>query len=759
MIRLGLLILMLMCSALLRSQELHHFSYDAIGLDRLLAKAERKFDVRYSYADSLVDSKKITLLPARYTLERLHAIIIEQAQLQIVKISDRYYSVCAVDDQPAVIENLEEIVVSGFLSKGISKSSQKIIISPEKVAELPGVTDADILLSLQQLPGVKSPNETATGLHVRGGTPDQNLILWDGIRMYHPGHLFGMISGFNPNIKQTVDFYNKAANPKFGERISSVIDIQTTDEISDAVKVDAGVNAIDADVYFRAPLLKKKLGFQFAARKSITEWIRTPTFNALADKVFQNTAFKDFNDNQFGFHDVSAKLNFASAKRNNFSVTGIAIDNHLDFNSLDDDALPKSPLMDIRNYGSSVEWVRSYNPKLSHSLLVHYSLYTFDYARTLYEPNTFESFTKRNRIVDSGAEVNFKYAPDIDLNIDFGYQFSGNDISHSFKSRTPDLEIELDQKHLYSITHAGFLTVKYILDKWNFNGGLRYNYYSKLDEQTFEPRLFVERKLGDFSWQATYERKSQIARQVRESVANDLSLENYVWILSDNAEYPLQTADQYSTGIIYKTKPFLIDVDFYYKKLNGITSMSFGFLHNFDSAVQNGEGYTKGIDLLLQRSAATWRIWATYSYQDSQNRYERLNDNRYFPISSDLRHAFSLSYYKKWGDFSISTGWFLHTGRPYSELNAENEIAEFNRKRLPTYHRLNISGAYQFQKSDTWNGRIGFAIYNVYDNQTVISKEYERQYGTIGDFVNSGYKVRNYRSLGITPNLFFRISF
>ena len=737
------------------------FEYAATKLHKVIADIEHKFDVKYSYVDSIVAPKTINLPKRNYTLTELNTAIALQTSLTIVRIDKRYFSIYKEIEAQLKEEHLQEILVEGFLSKGINKVGEKIIIAPQKVT-LPGVTDADVLLSLQQLPGVKSPNETATGLHIRGGTPDQNLILWDGIRMYHPGHLFGMISGFNPNVVQTVNYYNKATDPKFGERISSVIDIQTNNEISNKIKVNAGINALNADAYLQIPILKSKLGLQLSGRKSFTEWVQSPTFTSLAEKVFQNTDFKSFNDkNKFQFQDYSAKLNYKLSNAADFSFTSILIDNSLDFKTKSQDAEIVTQKMNVLNQGYSFCWNQKYGSKFSQKLLLYYSSYIFDYEKNKQSAaQKFEQFNKLNRITDSGFELNFNYESSSKLHFEMGYQLLGNDISHSFTSKNQDIEIELDQKHLYNATHVGFAYVKYVMDKWHFNLGTRYNYFSKLKANTFEPRFFVQRDMTDkLIWQISYERKSQIVSQVRESVANDLSLENYVWILSNNAEYPIQKANQYTTGLIYKTKSWLIDVDAYYKTIDGITSLTFGFLNQFDSSIYMGNGFTKGLDVLVQKSAPTWRTWFTYTYQDSQNKFDGLNNNQYFPINTDIKHSVTVSYYKKWKNYALTLGWFWHTGKPYSLLNNSNEISDFNTSRLPAYHRLDISGSYQFHYQKKGSGKVGFSIFNAYNQHTLLSKEYERQFTSIGDVINSNYKMQNYYSLGFTPNVFIRISF
>ncbi|WP_309641513.1 TonB-dependent receptor plug domain-containing protein [Flavobacterium sp.] len=740
----------------------HYFDFTSTKLSQALSTIETQFDVKYSYVDSIVAPKVISVVHKKYTLTEINAEIESQTSLKITPIDARYYSVSQSDEEPIGEEQLQEILVEGFLSKGINKSNQKVILSPQKIEALPGVTDADVLLSLQQLPGVKSPNETASGLYVRGGTSDQNLILWDGIRMYHPGHLFGMISGFNPNVSQTVHYQNKGTHPKFGERISSVIEIQSTDKIEDTLKVDAGINALNADVYIKAPLLKKTLGLQLSGRKSFTEWLQTATFNSLAEKVFQNTNFKNFDDrNKFQFEDYSAKLNYKPNEKTDLSFTSIWIDNNLNFTTeTETDGIHNQKMM-IENQGFSLNWNQQYGSKWNQKTLLYYSAYTFDYKKNKNKTaDTFELFQKLNRVTDSGVESSFDYKVNSKLNVELGYQLSGNAVSHSFTSESQDLSIILDQKQLYSITHSGYSFLKYKLETWNFQAGARYNYFSSLKSNSFEPRLFIQKNITNaLIFQTSYERKSQIMSQVRESVVNDLSLENYLWILSDNENYPIQKANQYTLGLIYKTQSWVFDVDAYYKMTKGITSLTFGFLNQFDSTMHQGKGFTKGLDVLIQKNAPTWRTWMTYTFQDSQNRFEDLNDNHYFAINADIKHAFNISFYKKWNHYSLSTGWFWHTGKPYSLLDATNQVESFNTERLPAYHRLDISGMYHFHEQKAWSGKVGFSIYNAYNQRSLISKEYERQYATIGSTIRATYKVQDYYSLGITPNVFVRVAF
>jgi hypothetical protein len=745
-----------------QNSEKFSFAYNQTKIQKVLSDVELKFNIKYSYADSIASGKTLTVPKALYSLEEIHNKITEQTQLRIIKIDNRFYSVVSEEEAPIKNYVLDDVLVEGFLANGITKTSQKVILHPKKVETLPGVTDADILLTLQQLPGVKSPNETASGLHIRGSTPDQNLLLWDGIRLYHPGHLFGMISAINPNVEQTVNYYNKATNPKFGERISSVVDIKTSDKICNRTKINAGINALNADLYVQTPLIKDKLGLQLSGRKSFTELVQTPTFNQLANKVFQNTNFRDFdNQNKFQFQDYSAKLNFKPNNKSELSLSGLWIDNNLNFKNNNLDSSVSNQTMAISNFGFALNWFQKYNAGLEQKVLVFYSAYDFDYERKhTYSPTEFGGYKKLNRAIDSGVELNYIFKINENLVWDFGYQVFGNDVSHLFNSYNQDLGVVLDLKHNYNVTHVGYSFLKYDYQKWNFQTGARYNQYTQIKDNSFEPRILIQRKLTDaFVVQASYERKSQISSQIREDFANDLSLENYVWVMSAKDSYPVQKANQFTAGFIFKKNSWLLDVDAYYKTISGITSFTFDFQNQFDLDIHQGKGFTKGVDVLLQKSAPTWRAWATYTFQDSQNKFDEINKDHYFQINSNTKHALNFSLYKKWMNYNLALGWFWHTGKPFSKINDSGEISSYNSETLPNYHRLDISGFYQFKDNRNWIYKIGVSVYNLYNRHEIISKELQRQFGDLGEFITPTYSVQDYYSLGITPNVFLRVSF
>jgi len=190
-------------------------------------------------------------------------------------------------------QQLNEVVVYQFLTTGITKQQDaSVTLDIEKFGILPGLIEPDVLQTIQALPGIKSVDETVSDINVRGGTNDQNLVLWDGIKMYHSGHFFGLISAFNPYLIDKVTIIKNGTSAAYGDGVSSVINIQTQNKINDSFVGGAGFNLLSGDIYGQLPL-SKKVSVQFSARRSSTDFINTPTYNRFFEKVFQDSEVKE----------------------------------------------------------------------------------------------------------------------------------------------------------------------------------------------------------------------------------------------------------------------------------------------------------------------------------------------------------------------------------------------------------------------------------------------------------------------------------
>lgn len=761
--------LIIICSLILPvlafSQEEAKFYivFENDALEEVFQEIEDVFDVRFSYDDQIITDKTISLEKEKRTLPQVLESISSQTGLEFELISNRYIIVNA-GDAAFNIQELNKIVLNSYLTKGISKQTDASYqIRPASLGILPGLTEPDVLESIQLLPGVISPNETASGFLVRGGKMDQNRLMWDGINMYHKGHLFGMISPFNPNATKNVTFINKGSHPRYGERASSVIAMTTNAAIEDRFKMQMGFNGIDVDGYLDAPLIKNKLGIQASVRSSYTNVYQTYTFDRLADKVFESTKIMngDNPNNDFDFLDFNIKLNYRPNADTYLYASLISIDNELDYTVSNSESNQIfNDQLSIKNSGYALGWDKNWTSTLTQKTSATFSEYELNYNFITSEAqNQVSDFEKRNVIFDSGISTELTKVFNDNNSATLGYQYVLKDVGYAFLNTT-NLQFILDEDKTVVQTHSLFANYDYKNPKlFDLSIGLRAGYFKELDAVRLEPRLLLHKKLfKNVALQVTAEIKNQIISEIDETVLSDLSLENRLWRLSNGNEFPIINSKQVSAGFIYSNKGWTIDIDNYYKTLDGITALSLGFLNPNNSAFNIGEQRIYGIDLFLRKRFKGFNTWLSYSFNNSESKYDNLNSDSYFTSRSNVRHAFSAALSYKVSDFQVALGWRWQTGKPFTVSTVGTSGLEFNNginsNRLPDYHRLDFSSTYKFRFSTQGNlrAKVGFSIRNVYDKNNLISTEYRGN----NDFNNDIERIDRF-AIGFTPNLMFRL--
>lgn len=723
---------------------------------------EETYNVKFSYKDNLIEDKKISLKAKKRTLEEVLDELSILIGVDFKKLDNRYIFL----RKSSLIEekqHLKEVVINGYLAKGIYKNKNASFkITPKKLEILPGLTEPDIIESIQQFPGVVSPNETATGLVVRGGLLDQNRIIWDGINIYHNGHLFGMISAFNPNITEKVMFYNKGTNPKFGERVSSVVDIYTSNKLVQKIEAEVGINAINFDASLSIPIIKDKLSMQVSYRRSYEDKFETTTFKNLEEKVFQHTTIDEVtSDEEFKFKDYNLKLNFQPNKKNLFFLSTIHIDNDLD-HFFDDSVNGKlnENILDTENDGYSLSWEKKWNNKISHQSQAFFSKYSLNYNFIVTDNSIqISDLEKKNRIYDSGlsSEINIKINKKDNLSL--GYQYTLKDISYKVKE-TADLLYILDRDKTIINTHSLYSNYSYRNSKTvAIDGGVRVNYYKELNTLKIEPRIVVNKNIiKNLKFQITGEIKNQIVSQIEETVLSNLSLESKLWRLTDGEKFPIINSKHVSAGFLYSNNGWKIDVDHYHKKVEGITTLTMGYLNPEDSRFHVGSQKIVGTDFYFEKEFKRIKTWLSYSFIDVENKFEGLNNEEYFTSSIEIKHAISASLSYKVKQFQTALGWKWQSGRPYTEFlidNDENFTFEgINTKKLDNYHRLDFSSTYKFKFSKNGNtrGKIGFSIRNIYNRKGYLNREY-----TGNNVINNQIITIDKISLGMTTNFLFRV--
>jgi len=770
--KLKLCILFLFTSLISYTQQVNpkYFESQEKKLSKVLFEIEKVFEVKFSYLDELLDGRTIKIKKGTYDIETLISVLSKASNLTFERIDDRYFAVYQKEEEQDFFKDnelLDNVVIHAYLAKGITKNKDNsFTILPHKLEVLPGLTEPDVLQTLQQLPGVISPNETVTGLHVRGGTPDQNLVLWNGIQMYHSGHLFGMISGYNSNIDQTIHFYNKGTNPIFGGRISSVISIETSDKIPANTEVSLGVNMLNFDANITVPIIKEKLKLQISARRSFTDLYESFTYKQLSKKVFQHTKIERAakNENSFFFQDYNAKLHYKISKKSSLSINSIFIDNKLNNLYKGSDESTFEDIIAITNEGYSGKWLTKWNTSFTTSVSAFYSNYFYDYDFIKNDNlRKKETFSKKNKVLDSGVSFNTDYTLNKNMLFNVGYQYVAQDVSHAFISKTPVLTIVYDSKAGFIQTHSLYSSLKY--HTYNIialNVGARYSYISYFNKFVLEPRVLFNYTINkELKATVSAEIKNQTISQIQETLVNDLGIENQLWRVSDNDRFPLLNVKQVTTGMTYTHKDWIFDIDTYLKETNGLTTLTFGFFNNLDPNFHIGKSKSFGIDFYLKKDFTNFKTWMTYSFNSTKNKFEQLNNYQYFPVNAEIQHVVNAAMSYKYRNWQFALGWYWHTGKPFTKVSLLDVkepalvFDKFNASRLPNYHRLDISSIWNFSlsKSNNIKGKLGLSVTNLYNRSNILNREY-----LINEEKNT-LEILDKKSLQFNPNIFFRVDF
>ncbi len=664
---------------------------------------------------------------------------------------------------------LREVIVTDYLAAGIIKRKKDIEIYPQQLKSLTGLIEPDILQSIQQSPGVNSPFETAAGLFVRGGSPDQNLVLWNGIKTYNQGHFFGMISAFNPYITDDVTFIKNGTSPKYGDRVSSVVDIRSNQSVAKAFSGGVGFNMLYGDAYIDLPILKDRLSVQFSARRSFTDILETFTYSQMADRVFQNTKISETNvgttqaKNQFYFNDFTANMVWQTNRNNKLTLNALYNKNDLDFSSrsiADDQSL--SDLLFNANEGLNLQWIRSSSGSFSFDMDINYAKYLLKYEFVNTTLDTAEVASKKNLVRDFGYRFNSEFQFNKEHKISGGYHYSNNRIQYAYETLTPLYQLTLDADNSTVDTHSFYTKYQFDNDDYFVQSGVRINYYSELGATYFEPRLFGEKRLSEhFKINTSAEYRTQVASQIKESVVSDLSLENKVWALSSKDGFPVIKSYQLTLGTNFNSRGWYMDLEGYLRQIEDVTTLTFGFLNPIDNEFRRGDSDIIGADLFLKKQFSNYESWLSYSYIRTENQFRGLNNDEPFPGNWNIEHTIKWSHIISTKGWEFSIGWIWHTGKSFTDVTEASttggpiaiQFAALNGNNLPVYHRLDLSVMYDFEsKNQKLRYRTGVSVLNLYDRQNTLNREFRTTPSLENELIDTSVF-----SLGITPNLVFRI--
>ncbi|WP_340066082.1 carboxypeptidase-like regulatory domain-containing protein [Ascidiimonas aurantiaca] len=671
-----------------------------------------------------------------------------------------------------LVEELEEVVVVNYLTRGINlKRDGATELKPQQFGILPGLSEPDVLQTIQALPGIESRDESISNINIRGGTHDQNLILWDGIKMYHTGHFFGLISAFNPYLTEKVEIVKNGTSARFNDAVSSTINMQTRDNVVTDFSGGAGFNLISGDFFALVPI-SEKWSAQVSARRSVTDYINTPTFEQFFQRSFQDTEISNetttgtdggeeelTGNESFFFYDYAAKLLFDPSENDKIRISFIGVHNELfydEFGETQDDTRTSS--LDQTNIGVGGSWERNWNPSFSTEISGYYTQYNINAIN--YNVRDDQRLVQENNVLESGGKIHSVYRFNENLVLEGGYQFYELGVTNAVDVNNP-VFFQTTKNVLRN--HALFNEVTYETNKTFLKAGVRLNYAENFGRFIPEPRLNLRHEVfTGFSLKAMGEFRSQFISQVIDLREDFLGIDQRRWVLSDNNETPVITSQQASAGFDYKKNGWLLSAEAYYKEVEGITTRSQGFQDQNQLINAIGSYQIKGAELLINKKNQIYSIWLTYTFNENNYTFEDLVPDT-FPNNVDIRHSVTLAGNYTYRNLKLAIGLNWRSGTPFTLPDSESPVNDnivparinyqaTNSENLDDYIRADISAIYNFNLFPKIPATVGVSVLNVLNRENLLNTYFR---------LNENNEVQRIesRSLGITPNMSFRIRF
>jgi outer membrane receptor for ferrienterochelin and colicin len=649
---------------------------------------------------------------------------------KIVFLNMDYRLDIALDAQ----KDLEEVVVKTSRKPSVQNKTQmsSIDLPIETIKSLPRfLGEVDIIKAIQLLPGVQAGGEGQSGIYVRGGGPDQNLILLDGVPVYNVAHLFGFFSVFNADAVKNVELIKGGFPARYGGRLSSVLDIQMKEGNKNGLHGEAGIGLIASRLTLEGPFKKgKESSFMISGRRTYIDVLAQPFIKAQTDGL--NTGYY--------FYDLNAKANFKLSAKDHLYISGYTGDDKFYADDKTSDFTNKSGIK-WGNTTAVVRWNHEFGNKLFGNLSTHYSKYQFEVGNEETSRTNSNEYFKLNYF--SGIEdVNVKYdfdflpSPNHFIKMGTGITF------HSYKpGAIQSKESRTGSPSVDTLYKYKFLTAKEtdtyieddikISDKLKTNVGLHFTTFT-IGTKTYtslQPRVSARYLLSkDLSVKASYARMNQYIHLLTNA---GLGLPTDLWV-PVTERIPAQNSYQVATGIAYNYKnKYEISVEGYYKKMNNIIEYAEGASYlnptsNWEDKVEVGQGWSYGAEIFLQKKTGrtTGMIGYTLSWTDRQ--FEGLNFGNKFPYRYDRRHDLKMAVVHKLSkNIELSADFVYGTGQAISLPSATflddngQDVQAFEKRngyRMEAFHRMDVGISFNKQKKNFSRSWI-ISVYNVYDRR------------------------------------------
>ncbi|MFT5243506.1 MAG: hypothetical protein ACJA1H_001718 [Glaciecola sp.] len=736
---------------------------EQLPLTDVLISIKTQYKVQFNYAEDSLEG--ISIIPPSISLTLNEVLSYLEINTKFsFKDLDGTFILIGIKDTIFDVQQLSQVVLSQYIVKGINKlKNGSYEIDFNQFDILPGLIETDVLQAVQAFPGIQSINETVSDINIRGGTHDQNLILWDGIKMYQSGHFFGLISMFNPQITQHVSVLKNGTDTTLTDGVSGTIAMETSSKINETFRGSLGLNFIDANGFADIPLSEKS-SIQVAARKSISDFTKTPTYINFFERISQGTEVQTntndiFNsDQEFDFYDMSLRWIYNISDKDQLQVNFLTANNELRFNensTVDTIETSRQSSLSQNSIASGIHYKRIWNDTWQTT----FEVYETDYELKAINVNVLDQqrFQQENAVSETSLKFLANYKLNERLQFLNGYHFMETQIRNLDDVDNPRFRSLISE---VLRTHGLFSQLNYsTLDKkTSLNFGLRYNYLDKFRKHILEPRISLTYQfLNNFSFEVLGEFKHQSTSQVINFQNDFLGIEKRRWQLSNDEDVPVIHSKQVSVGLSYSKKGWLVSADTYYKYVNGITTQSQGFQNQYEFVKASGSYKAYGVDFILRKQIKEFTTWLSYSYLNSDYTFNTLPEQT-IPNNFDITHTITFGANYTLEDLKLSAGLNWHSGRPTTQPVTGNEIDDdainfeaTNSSNLQDYLRVDVSAVYTIGLWGNTRADLGISVWNVLNKNNQINNFYRINDGTVSETMQS--------SLGMTPNAVLRVHF
>ena len=714
---------------------------------------------------------------------------------------------------------LQEIVVtaSDVESLEVAGGLSTEQISIALMNKLPSVGgEVDLFRMLELSPGVQSGADGLGGLHVRGGSVDQNLILMDGVPIYNPSHSLGILSIFNTKAIQSVQFYKGAFPARYGGRLSSIMDVRTREGNKKRWTGEVKAGMVASTVRIEGPIIKDKMSILVTARRTLLDKFIQNQTRKIKEKLpeikeIYGVALQGYSN--YHFYDLNGKINYSLSEKDKFYLSYYrGSDEFHDEDFIEDAPFDGYQYSDIKildyDWGNSVgvfRWNHLFKNNLFLNTTLTQSIFKFQSEESLEIDIVFDATSPpfyffvaeayRSTLKDLGGRLDFDYNFSKNHHLRFGV----NSTLHTFQPGAFGGNVKVDDEVLYEVDIDSFLNATQVsaLDynlyfedeflvgkKTTLNLGVLGNMFDTGEKIFFfiQPRFLLNYQItSKLSLQTAL---SKMVQPLHLITGSDAGFPNDLWLPATKL-IPPQTSWQGVIGLKYQPKKsYHFSIEGYYKKMDNLVvyidgssleasisnPSNFTFTpintENWESQVTTGEGWNYGLEFQFKKNIGRTTGTINYSWAFANRQFEEINSGEKFPYRYDRRHNINIAInhrFAKWLD--ISCNWIFGSGLsvliPVSTYQLGGiTLLNYDFARMPANHRLDAGFNFYFK---TWklDHKIYLGAYNIYNRsnpQYYQLKTVPKENPSPGE-AEFDYKIYESSFLPFLPSVSYSISF